>query len=71
MAQDDRRATATVPSLDGRAAASGAPTFADRPLAWCLATAPTAIVIAGLVATAAWAACLLWFLFVLLRWALG
>lgn len=70
MAQNDRRNVATVPCLDGRAAATGDPLFTERPLAWCIAAAPAAIVIAGLLATAAWVACLLWLAFVLLRWAL-
>ena len=71
MGQNERRAMATVPNLDGRAPPGLPIQPFDSAIRRFIAAGPVALVLAGLATTIIWAGFLAWCLFGAVRWAIG
>lgn len=71
MGRHESRQNGIVPGLDGRSAAAGRLGAPERSLDRLAAFGPVALVVAGIAATAAWAGILGWWVFTLVRWAIG
>lgn len=71
MERYEHRQIGIVPGLDGRSAVAERLGKQERALDRFAAHGPVALVVAGIAATAAWAGVLGWWMFTLVRWAIG